>query len=547
MGVATASTSGADYNTTNPDNASTHKPGKLSAEGGESEIDLKEISSYERPLHRRLKSRHLQMIAIAGIIGPGLLVGSGNALKLAGPGGVLISFSLVGIIVYFVMQALGELATLIPISGSFTEYASRFVDDALSFTLGWGYWYLWVTVLSNEYNVIAVVISYWTDVVPHWAWIMIFWVIFLSLSLLGVLAYGEVEFWLALIKVLSITVFFILAIVITTGGLGPEKIGFKYWSDPGAFADGINGVAKTFVIAGTLYAGTEMVGVTAGEAGDPKRAVPLAIKQVFWRILIFYIGTLFFIGILMPYNEPRLLADGSRAARSPLTIALDHAGIAPAAHVINALIVISVISAGNSSLYVASRTILYMARSNKAPKFLGKTDTRGVPWAALIFTNIVACISFLSVAPGGGAGTLFEALITLSGMATFMVWAGICFMHIRFRRAMAVQGQDISILPFKAAFYPYGSYFGLGANLFLIFFQGYTAFLNPFSAKDFVINYILLPVSVILYFGYKIAFKTKWKRLDEIDLVSGRREYKETEEAVGRRGLLGKVKDIIIG
>lgn len=150
------------------------------------------------PLHRRLKSRHLQMIAIGGIIGPGLFVGSGNALHLAGPAGILISFSLVGIIVFFVMQSLGEMATLIPVTGSFTEYASRFFDDSLSFALGWAYWYLWVTVLANEYNAIALVIQYWTDVVPHWAWIMIFWFMFLAFSMAGILAYGEIEFWLSL-------------------------------------------------------------------------------------------------------------------------------------------------------------------------------------------------------------------------------------------------------------------------------------------------------------------------------------------------------------
>lgn len=248
---------------------------------------------------------------------------------------------------------------------------------------------------------------------PQWAWILIFWFIFLGISLLGVRFYGEVEFWLSLIKIISIVAFFIAAVIISTGGVGPEKIGFKYWHDPGSFADGINGVAKTFVIAGTLYAGAEMVGITAGEAGNPKKAVPRAIRQVFWRILIFYVGMMFFIGILLPYNDPDLLAAGSKTARSPLTIALLRAGIAPAASLINALIVVSVISAGNSSLYVASRTILFMARNGKAPKLLGRTNKQGVPWVALLFSNAFGCIAFISVSSGGG--TVYNALITLSG------------------------------------------------------------------------------------------------------------------------------------
>ncbi|KAL2818659.1 amino acid permease/ SLC12A domain-containing protein [Aspergillus granulosus] len=474
------------------------------------------------PLKRKLHSRHLQMIAIGGIIGPGLLVGSGKAFSEGGPAGVLISFSLVGIIVYFVMQALGEMATAIPVTGSFTEYAERFVDDSLAFGLGWAYWYLWVTVLANEYNAVSLVIMYWTDAVPQWAWILIFWFLFLGLSNFGVREYGEMEFWLSLIKILALIVFFILAICISTGGIGDQVIGFKYWHNPGAFADSINGVARTFVVAGTLYAGTEMVGITAGESSNPQKAVPLAIRQVFWRILVFYIGTMFFIGILMPYTESRLLNSSSYGANSPLTIALADAGIAPAAHLINALIVVSVISAGIGSLYVASRTILFMARSGKAPKFLGRTNSRGVPWVALIFSNIFTCIVFLTL--GSGAGKVYSALITLSGVATFLVWTSICIAHIRFRRALAVQNQPISSLPFRAALYPYGTYFALLVNIFLIFFQGYTAFLNPFSAEDFVINYILLPVFVGFVLGWKVWHRTRFVKLSEMDIWTGRRE-----------------------
>ncbi|KAL8755942.1 MAG: hypothetical protein Q9184_004654 [Pyrenodesmia sp. 2 TL-2023] len=515
-------------------------------------------AAYSAPLHRKLKSRHIQMIAIGGIIGPGLFVGSGNALRLAGPAGILISFSLVGIIVFFVMQSLGEVATLIPVSGSFTEYASRFVDDSLSFALGWAYWYLWVTVLANEYNAISLVIRYWAgaQVVPQWAWIVIFWFIFISFSFLGILAYGEVEFWLSLIKVLAILIFFIVSIFISAGVIGPQTIGFQYWNDPGAFADSINGVARTFVIAGTLYAGTEMVGITAGEASNPRRAVPRAIRQVFWRILIFYVGMVFFIGILMPWNDERLLGKGSKTAASPLTIALSDARIHAGASLINSVIVIAVISAGNSSLYVSSRTMLFMARSGKAPRILGKVTKSGVPWVALLFSNFIACIAFLSVSES--AGTVYEALITLSGVATFIVWGTIATVHIRFRKGLAAQNQSVDTLPFKAMWYPYGTYLALAANVFLIFFQGYTAFLNPFSAKDFVVSYILLPVFVILLVGYKLWKKTKFVKLEEMDLWTGRREGRLTrnnlhtdeehaDDEVKKKGFLKKAKEVIIG
>ncbi|KAJ5110465.1 hypothetical protein N7532_001000 [Penicillium argentinense] len=501
---------------------------------------------FEAPLKRQLKSRHLQMIAVGGIIGPGLLVSSGNALHEGGPAGSLISFSLVGAIVFFVMQSLGEMATVIPVTGSFIEYAERFIDDSLAFALGWAYWWLWVTVLANEYNSISLVIGYWTEAVPQWGWILIFWALFLTLSNLGILAYGEMEFWLSLIKVLALIVFFILAIIISAGGIGPGPIGFKYYHDPGAFNDGINGVAKTFVVAGTLYAGTEMVGITAGESANPRKAVPRAIQQVFWRILIFYIGTIFFIGILMPYDDKQLLGDTSKTASSPLTIALTDAGILPAAHLINALIVISVISAGNSSLYVASRTLLYMSRNSKAPKFLGRANKAGVPWVGLIFTNIFACIVFLG--QSSSAGKVYSALITLSGVATFLVWSIIGISHIRFRKALVAQGQDTSQLPFRSALYPWGTYFSLALNIFLVFFQGYTCFLNPFSPDDFVINYILLPVFALFVIAYKFWNKTKWVSLEDMDIWTGRRDFVDEEEPVKKSGRWwAKIHDIVVG
>ncbi|KAJ5410877.1 uncharacterized protein N7487_005236 [Penicillium crustosum] len=481
------------------------------------------------PLKRQLKSRHLQMIAIGGIIGPGLLVSSGNALHEGGPAGALISFSLVGIIVFFVMQSLGEMATLLPVTGSFTEYAERFIDDSLAFALGWAYWYLWVTVLANEYNAISLVIGYWTDAVPQWGWILIFWVMFLTLSNLGILAYGEMEFWLSLIKVLALIVFFILAIIISAGGIGPRATGFKYWHSPGHLQIQSMAWRKPLLLPAHCMLGLKcMVGITAGESANPQKAVPRAIKQVFWRILIFYVGTIFFIGMLIPWNDKRLLGTTSKTASSPLTISLEDAGILPAAHLINALIVISVISAGNSSLYVASRTLLFMSRNGKAPKFIGRTNRLGVPWVGLVFTNVFACIVFLE--QSSSAGRVYSALITLSGVATFIVWSVIGVAHIRFRKALVAQGQDPSKLPFQALFYPWGTYLSLAANVFLIFFQGYTCFLNPFSSTDFVINYILIPVFVLFVIVYKFWNKTHVVRLEDMDIWTGRREHIDLDE-----------------
>ncbi|CAF1141514.1 unnamed protein product [Adineta steineri] len=509
---------------------------------------LPTISDNDKPhekLKRELKSRHITMIAIGGIIGPGLLVGSGTALAYAGPAGALIAFAATGIIVFFVMQSLGEISTAIPVSGAFTDFADRFCDPALSFAVGWIYWYLWITVLANEYNAISVVIMYWTQVVPQWAWIILWWFIFLALSLVGVLVYGEIEFWLSLMKILAILAYFVLAILIDVGVIGGTYIGTRYWQNPGSFADGINGIAQVFVIAGTLYAGVEMVAVTAGECQNPRRAVPRAIKQVFWRIVIFYLGTIFFIGLLIPYNSPSLLSAQSKTAASPLTISLQDAGIRTAAHIINGLIVLSVVSAGMSSIYVTSRTICYLGKTGRAPKFLGITNNNGVPWPAILFCNLFACICFISQGPGG-AGTAYTYLINLSGVSTFIVWAVICLTHIQFRRGLKAQGVNINDLPFRAMWYPYGAYFGFAANVFLIFFQGYTTVLPPFNIISFTVSYILIPVFLILFFGYKFWKKTRWVQPSQMDIWSGRRAVSEEENNTKNQTIWSRIKAIII-
>ena len=501
--------------------------------------------SVNEKLKRHLKTRHVTMIAIGGIIGPSLLVASGTALAYAGPAGALIAFAATGIIVFFVMQSLGEISTAIPVSGAFTDFAGRFCDPALSFALGWIYWYLWITVLANEYNAISIVIMYWTQVIPQWAWIILWWFFFLGLSLFGVLIYGEIEFWLSLIKILAILAYFILAILIDVGVIGGTYIGMRYWQNPGSFAGGINGVAKIFVIAGTLYVGVEMVGVTAGECRNPQRAVPRAIKQVFWRIIIFYLGTVFFIGLLIPYNSSRLLSAQSKTAASPLTISLQEAGVHIAAHIINGLIVLSVVSAGISSIYVTSRTICYLGQTGRAPKFLGITNKRGVPWVAILFCNLSACICFINQG-SGGIGLAYAYLINLSGVATFMVWAVINFTHIQFRRGLKAQGVSANELPFRAVFYPYGAYFGLVANIFLIFFQGYTTLYPSFDVIAFVVAYILIPVFFILFFGYKFWKKTKWVGVSEMDICSDRRVIVEEEISGTHRTIWSRIKEIFI-
>jgi amino acid transporter len=265
----------------------------------------------------------------------------------------------------------------------------------------------------------------------------------------------------------------------------------------------------------------ESVAVAATETKNPKRAVPLAIRQVFWRIIFVYIGSAIAFGMTCPWNAEALINGESRALKSPMTIAIQNAGWEGGVHLINTFIFITCLSAVNSSIYIGSRTVLFMAQERKAPKFLGYTDSRGVPVYAIIFTNLFGALSMMNISTG--AGKAYGYIVNLSGVSTFIVWGAISFIHIRFRSAWKAQNRTERQLPFKSLWYPWNAYFGLGANLFLALVQGWTT-LSPFDAGNFVDAYILLPLFPIIYFAYKFIFKTRYHRVHEIDLDYGRRQ-----------------------
>lgn len=227
------------------------------------------------------------------------------------------------------MQSLGEVTTLFPGGGSFVSLAERLVDKSFSVAVGWNYFIIWATVLANEYNVVCSILTYWAPVVPLWGWFLIFWTVFLGFQMLGVEAFGEAEYWLALMKLVGLTAFFFFAIIYAAGGLvgQDEPLGFRYWSNPGAFNNnGFRGVATVFVFCSTFYAGVEAIALAAGETRNPGVAVPQAIRQVFWRILFVYMGSAFFFGLTVPADAEGLVSATAKALQSPMTIAIQQAG-----------------------------------------------------------------------------------------------------------------------------------------------------------------------------------------------------------------------------
>jgi lysine-specific permease len=366
------------------------------------------------------------------------------------------------------------------------------------------------------------VMAYWLPHVPNYVWSIVFLIIILALNLFSVKGYGEAEYWFALIKVLTVIVFIILGILVDTAVLGGHYYGTETFNRGGI--QGL-GVLSTFLTAGFSFQGTELIGVAAGESENPRKNVPRAIKQVFWRIILFYILSILIIGLIIPYDDPSLLSDDvTQISVSPFTLVFVKAGITPAADVMNAVILTTVLSAGNSGLYASSRTLLDLANEGKAPKFFRKITKNGIPIYCVLLTAVIGMLAFLTSLFGNGV--VYNWLLNISGVAGFIAWLGIAAAHWRFRRAYVLQGYKVEDLPFKARLFPIGPIFAFFVCLFVLVGQGYNAWTaTPVVAADIIACYIGIPLVLIFYAGYKFGKRTKVIPLAEIDLISGREAF----------------------
>ncbi|MFJ7937946.1 amino acid permease [Peribacillus sp. NPDC096622] len=476
-------------------------------------------ASSPTELKRSLKARHLMMISLGGTIGTGLFLASGGAIHSAGPGGALVAYAIIGIMVYYLMTSLAEMAAFMPVAGSFRVYASKFVDPSFGFAIGWNYWYNWAITIAAELAAVVLIMKFWFPDSPSIIWSAIALITMFLINYMSVKGFGETEFWFAMIKVVTVVIFLITGVLIILGIMGgKDPIGFSNFTmGEGPFNGGFFTILGVFMAAGFSFQGTELLGVTAGESEDPEKNIPKAIKSVFWRIILFYILAIFVIGMIIPFTDSRLLSED--VAVSPFTLVFERAGLAFAASIMNAIILSSVLSAGNSGMYASTRMLWDLARDGKAPKFLGKLDKRGVPVNALIVTSLVGCVAFL--ASFFGDGVVYIWLLNASGMAGFVTWVGIAIAHYRFRKAYAAQGLDMNALPFRAKGFPFGPIFALVLCIIIIIGQGYQAFSSDgIDWNSMFVSYIGLILFFVLWFGYKIKHKTKIIPLEECDLKS---------------------------
>ncbi|GAA6036035.1 hypothetical protein JCM8097_006575 [Rhodosporidiobolus ruineniae] len=480
-------------------------------------------------LNRSLSSRQISMIAIGGTIGSGLFLGTGKALATGGPASLLLNYSIVGGVVYLVMLCLGELSTEYPLAGSFTTFSGRFVDEAFAFAIGWNYCFNDAISTAGDLTAAQVIIEYWTD---RHAWVasLIFLFFLLAVNLVHVRAYGELEYWLSLLKVITIVIFFFLGIAVNAGGNRESVyIGAKYWKIGDApFVGGFGGFASLFVSAAFAYGGTESLGITyRRRAKEPVRNVPRTIRRVFWRILFMYICTIVVICFDVPYNYPNLSTKTTQT--SPFTLVFEQVGSNVSGSFMNAVVLTSVLSAGNHALFAGARVLYGLAVIRQAPAIFRRTNRNGVPYVAVI---AIACVSLLffgaSFLPGG-AGEIWTWLQNLVGVSNQLAWLCIGVASTRFRAAWKKQGRRADELRF-----PVNRLAGPVVVLvvsFIILVQGWTVFRDGFDRISFVSNYIEIPVFILLYVAWRVVKRVKTPSLEQIDLDTNRYERTFEDEA----------------
>lgn len=483
-------------------------------------VSPKRSGSGPRELQRKLKPRHINLIAIGGAIGTGLFVATGASVSSAGPGGAILSYAVIGLAVYFVMNALGEMATHTPVPGAFETFSRKYVDPAFGFMMGWNYWYCSAMTIAVELVATSIVMKFWFPDSSSVMWSAIALVLLVLLNLFSARIFGESEFWFAGIKVVTTIIFLVVGVLMIAGIMGGEAVGFKNWTlDEAPFVGGFMGTFGILMVAGFSFIGVEATAVAAGEAENPGKTMPRAINSVFWRILIFYIGAIFIVGCLLPYTDPNLLvAAEDNVAASPFTLVFERAGLAAAASVVNAVILTSVLSCGNSTIYSGSRLMFSMAKHGNAPRVFGWVSRTGVPVVAIIVTGAVASVAFLTSQVGDSI--VYTWLYNATGLTGFITWFGICIAHMRFRAAMKRQGRAVNDLVYKAKLYPFGTIFAAVVCVAVIVGQLYFVVTSEegFTIYGLLVAYIGLPIAIALYLVYKIVKRTKVVPLETMDL-----------------------------
>ncbi|ENW07057.1 amino acid permease [Acinetobacter beijerinckii] len=410
--------------------------------------------SESKTLKRAMSTRHLVMLSLGGAIGTGLFLGSGEVIAQTGPIGAILAYILGGLIAYMVMLCLGELAVHMPVAGSFGAYAQKYIGPGTGYMISWVYWLTWTATLGTEFTAAALLMQEWFPHISMWIWTIIFAITILGLNLSSTRMFAESEFWLALVKVITVIAFIILGLMAIFGFIpfhGYESAPlFHNLTAHGWFPQGLVPIFTTMLIVNFAFSGTELIGVAAGETKDPAENVPKAINAAIWRLLIFFVGTIIVISALLPFQVAGLGGEG--VSSSPFVTVFNYIGIPYADDIIRFVIITALLSAANSGLYAASRMMWSLSDQRQLPSLFSRLSKSGTPIIALVVTMFGAIPGLLSehFAPE----TIFKNLLGVAAFTMVIVWMSICWSQFNFRRQWYKAGHTAKDLKFAAPLYP---------------------------------------------------------------------------------------------
>ena len=411
-------------------------------------------------LKRGLSTRHIRFMALGSAIGTGLFYGSADAIKMAGPS-VLLAYIIGGIAAYIIMRALGEMSVHNPAASSFSRYAQENLGPLAGYITGWTYCFEILIVAIADVTAFGIYMGVWFPTVPHWIWVLSVVLIICAVNLMSVKVFGELEFWFSFFKVATIIIMIVagFGIIIWGIGNGGQPTGIhNLWSNGGFFSNGWLGMVMSLQMVMFAYGGIEIIGITAGEAKDPEKSIPCAINSVPMRILVFYVGTLFVIMSIYPWNQVG-------TAGSPFVLTFQHMGITFAASILNFVVLTASLSAINSDVFGVGRMLHGMAEQGSAPKIFSKTSRRGIPWVTvLVMTTALLFAVYLNYIM---SENVFLVIASLATFATVWVWIMILLSQIAFRRRLPPE--EVKALKFKV---PGGVATTIGGLIFLLFIIG---------------------------------------------------------------------------
>ena len=406
------------------------------------------IPKNKNQFKRTMKTRHLIMLSLGGVIGTGLFFNTGYIIATAGAVGAIISYLIGALVVYLVMLCLGELAVAMPETGAFHTYASRFISPATGYTVAWLYWLTWTVALGSSLTAAGMCMQYWFPDIQVWVWCLIFCLVIFALNIITAQFFAESEFWFSIIKVITIVVF-IIAGTAAIFGFIPMKNDMPApflhnITDHGWFPNGIIPIVMTMVSVNFAFSGTELIGIAAGETHNPEKSIPLAIKTTIFRLIIFFVGTIFVLAALLPMEQASVVT-------SPFVMVFENIGIPYAADIFNFVILTAILSAANSGLYASGRMLWSLSNQGTLPKCFAQLTDKGIPTTAIAVSMLGGLLALFSsiIAPN----TVFVALTAISGFAVVAVWLSICASHYFYRKQLSTSEQKN--LKFKAPLYPF--------------------------------------------------------------------------------------------